>query len=404
MSAPYFAASELGEEQFERVRRRTILHHCKWDPQVGDVDVLGSFPLILSLERWAELSELAERLTQEALEAERELTFSPKLQRRLGIPRSILGALECAGDEGPTPAAARVMRFDFHWCAEGWRISEVNSDVPGGFSEASSFASLMASHYDATPPGLVAAAWADAIARAAGDGPVALLSAPGYMEDQQIMWYLRGLLLQRRKQSLLAAPAQICWRDGRAELEGSKRRVDLDSIVRFYQAEWLAHLPRRAGWRHFFAGGRTAVTNPGSAILLESKRFPLVWDELRTKLPTWRALLPETHDPRDVAWRNAEWVLKAAFGNTGDEVAIQPLQNAKSRRAVLRSVWLWPGHFVAQRRFQALSVPSPRGPIYACIGVYTVNGKTAGAYGRVSPEPFIDYRAQDVALLVEKRA
>ena len=404
MSAPYFAAPALATDDFENVRRRAVLGHCKWDPQVGDVSVLGAFPLIVSHARWRELSELAECLAREALEAEQELLFAPRHHRRLGVPRAIRRVLERADSEGPTPPAVRVMRFDFHWCTNGWRISEVNSDVPGGFSEASSFSALMANHYDAVPAGSVASAWLDAITRATQPGPIALLSAPGYMEDQQIMWYLAGLLRARGFDALLATPSQLRWGDGHAALERAGSRVRAAAVVRFYQAEWLARLPRRDDWRHFFCGGRTKVTNPGSAVLLESKRFPLTWDDLRTKLPTWRALLPETRDPRDVRYRDPEWVLKTAYGNTGDDIAIQPLQSEEQRRRYLRSVWFSPGDFVAQRRFDALPVSSPDGPVYPCIGVYTVNGKAAGAYARIAPRPLIDYRARDVALLVERAA
>ena len=61
---------------------------------------------------------------------------------------------------GATPAAARVMRFDFHWTPDGWRISEVNSDVPGGFSEASELPLLMTPHYPgAQAAGNPGAAW-----------------------------------------------------------------------------------------------------------------------------------------------------------------------------------------------------------------------------------------------------
>ena len=40
-----------------------------------------------------------------------------------------------------------------------------------------------------------------------------------------------------------------------------------------------------------------AAANPGCAILTESKRLPLVWDQLGIALPTWKRLLPETRDP-----------------------------------------------------------------------------------------------------------
>jgi hypothetical protein len=51
--------------------------------------------------------------------------------------------LKHAGHSVPTPAAARVLRFDFHWTDQGWKISEVNSDVPGGYCEASDLPRLM---------------------------------------------------------------------------------------------------------------------------------------------------------------------------------------------------------------------------------------------------------------------
>jgi hypothetical protein len=43
-----------------------------------------------------------------------------------------------------SPAACRIMRFDFHLTSEGWRVSEVNSDVPGGFAEAGASAAMVA--------------------------------------------------------------------------------------------------------------------------------------------------------------------------------------------------------------------------------------------------------------------
>jgi len=103
MSAPYVAASALAARDFEQVRRKMILDHYKWDPQVGDVSALASFPLVLSADGWNELSELAARLSAEALEAERELVFSPELHRRLAVPRSIRSVLSRAADAGRHP-------------------------------------------------------------------------------------------------------------------------------------------------------------------------------------------------------------------------------------------------------------------------------------------------------------
>jgi hypothetical protein len=42
--------------------------------------------------------------------------------------------------------------------------------------------------------------------------------------------------------------------------------------------------------------------------------------------------------------------------------------------------------------------------IFPCLGVYTVNGKAVGIYGRYSPRPLIDYAAVDVAVLISAGA
>ena len=315
-SAPLRAGRSLSSGVFEVVRRRTMLEGCKWDAQVGDVATLAEFPLLLERATWLELAGAAERLTAETLAAEDELLTRPELLARIGLPGRIRRALAATGPV--SRAAARTLRFDFHWTTEGWRLSEVNSDVPGGFAEASLFTRLMAAHVDDfVPAGSPIDAWADAIARAAGTRcSVALLSAAGFMEDQQILIYLARQLAARGCEAQLASPRQLEWRRGEAYLTSGSSLLPLGAIVRFYQGEWLAGF--RAGhWRPLFRGGRTPVANPGIAAISESKRFPLVWDSLRTPLPTWRALLPETREPREAPWRrDGTWLVKSALSNT----------------------------------------------------------------------------------------
>jgi hypothetical protein len=137
-------------------------------------------------------------------------------------------------------------------------------------------------------------------------------------------------------------------------------------------------------------------------VISESKRFPLVWEELSTPLPTWRALLPETRNPRSVPWsRDESWLLKSALCNTGDTVSIRELMPAGSWLRTRLAAQLRPGNWVAQKRFESVPVSTPIGPRHVCIGVYTVNGRAAGAYARFSSRPVIDFAAVDVALLLE---
>jgi glutathionylspermidine synthase len=394
---------ELSREQFEPIRRRMVLDHCKWDPQVGDVSTLARFALILPADTWRQLANLAEKLTAEALQAEAELLHRPELLAHLGLPRKVRQAL--AVDLPATPAAARVFRFDFHPTSEGWRISEANSDVPGGYTEASSFTYLMAEQFPGiSSAGSPANSWADRMAGTIGEtAQVALLFATGYMEDQQVISFLASLLRQRGCTTHLAHPRQIHWSDGVAYLSCDWYRGPLDAVVRFYQGEWMARLPAGNNWPCFFRGGRTFVSNPGSALIIESKRFPLIWHRLSAPLPTWKMLLPETGDPREVRWRrDPSWLLKTALCNTGDTVTIRGLTKQADWFWAAGLALLWPQQWVAQRRFEVLPLSTPAGLMYPCLGVYTINGKAEGIYGRISPRPVIDYSAIDMAVLIRQ--
>ena len=189
------------------------------------------------------------------------------------------------------------MRFDFHWTTIGWQISEVNSDVPGGFTEAASFSGAMAAHFPETAvTGNPATAWIQALAEAAGGaGAIALIAAPGYMEDQQVAAYLGRRLQGLGISAPVVEPRLIHWDGGRATINAPWFRGELNGIVRFYQGEWLSNLPRRVGWTHFFGRkSRIPVTNPGRAILSESKRLPLVWKALGLGMTAWQTLLPDS--------------------------------------------------------------------------------------------------------------
>lgn len=184
----------LDAERFAALRNRMMLDGFKWDPQVGDVGTLAAFAVVLPVAIWYQLSELAERLTAEMLRAEEELLHRPELLNRLGLPRELHRIL-AKEKSPPTPSAARVVRFDFHPTPEGWQISEANSDVPGGYTEASNFTRLMAEHFPGLGPPRGDPA-SQLVRALAGYGrEVALLSATGYMEDQQIVSYLAALLL-----------------------------------------------------------------------------------------------------------------------------------------------------------------------------------------------------------------
>jgi glutathionylspermidine synthase len=403
---PVRCGDALDSAHFATVRRRAIFECCKWDPQVGDVSVLCPFPLLIEPETWRELAGLAEHLAAETLAAEAEIAARPKLHRRLGLPRAVRRAMKRIAAEGASRGIARVMRFDFHWTSEGWRVTEVNSDVPGGFIESCGFTQLMAEHVPgAAPAGDPAAALAEALRQELGDrAMVAQVHATAYTDDRQVMLFLSARLEAAGLRTCLISPEQLSWTDGRASIRTEWCEEPAAAVVRFFPGEWLINLPRRCGWRRFFSGARTPLCNTATALLTQSKRFPLVWDELDVKLPTWRRLMPETRDPRAMNLADEGWVLKPALGRVGEAIAMPGVTPAKQRRRIMRWARWWPGHWAAQRRFEATALSGPDGPVYPCLGVWVIDGRAAGIYGRLAASPLIDHEAREVAVLVTECA
>ena len=214
------------------------------------------------------------------------------------------------------------------------------------------------------------------------------------------MVYLQDALRQVKLTSCLASPAQLHWTQGTPRMNTDWRQGNVDFILRFFPAEWLPRL--RSGWTDYFTSGRCPACNPTSALLVQSKRFPLVWDELRTAVPTWRSLLPETRDPYNMHGldrASSAWLIKPAWGRIGEDIAMQGVSLAKDWRRLSRKTWFDPRRWVFQRRFATVPVHAAGQDWYPCIGVYTVNQKVVGAYGRVATQPIITSKAKDVAVL-----
>jgi len=291
--ASWQCTEPLPPERHRMVIREMNLHGFKWDTQVGDVSCLAPFALVLPRREWNTLAALAEALSAELSVLESRIEGRPDLWRRLGLPRTLLN--ELGRGEPWTPTAVRVVRYDFHPTGHGYRISEVNSDVPGGFTESSTFTALMA----VDNPGFAVAGdplrdVSAALARSCDTaGVVALLAAPGYLEDLQVVHAVAARLRSHAVRSVVCRPEQIVWDQGRALVRSDGRPVPIGAIYRFYQGEWLVRAPTPA-WRLLLRGGKTSVCNPAVSLLTESKRLPLLWQELDVPMPSWSSLLPET--------------------------------------------------------------------------------------------------------------
>jgi glutathionylspermidine synthase len=401
-TTPWLPVEPLPAAVARSIRRRAIFECCKWDPQVGDVSTIADVPIVLAAADWQELVQTATLLAAEVTAAERELRHRPDLHELLGLPRTIRRVLRSASEQELAPGA-RFIRFDFHHTDTGWRISEANTDVPGGLNEASGLPRIIAPHVPGTrAAGDVAEYYTAGVLSTLPERPhVALAHATAYADDRQVMTYLAQRFEARGARVSFVSPAHLRWREGRAALETAWESGPLDAVVRFYPAEWMDNLPDGCGWTSFFGRTSTPVSNPGTALLTQSKRFPLAWDHLHTPMPTWRARLPETRDPRDVRWQgHDEWVLKPALGRVGEDVGIGGVTSPAEWTRIARDVRRHPSHWVAQRRFAATPLRIGETDHYPGVGVYTVNGCVAGAYGRIAERPLIDARARDAAVLI----
>ncbi len=384
----------------EEYRRRVIFQCFKWDPQCDDVSTISDQACLISPTTAAYLSEQAESLSSELLQLERVLSLRPDLFAALGVGSRLRSAL--AGADGIVDNSVRVMRFDFHPTSGGWALSEVNSDVPGGFAEAGPLPQLAAIYVmGAKPSGDPAATLATAVERRLGkSGRVAFVHATSYSDDRQVMQYLADRFSHQGFDCALVAPDHIRWREGRAFSIAEAQSGKMDAIVRYFPADWLPGLSPPANWRGFFQS-RTLMCNPPQALLSQSKRLPLVWDQLGVSVPTWAALLPETRDPREAPWRtDSNWVLKPTFGRVGDGVAWMGAIGDKQWLQMTRDATSSPRQWIAQRRFESRPLSTLSGPRHLCVGVFTIDGRACGFYGRLSTGSIIEKHAQDVPVLV----
>jgi glutathionylspermidine synthase len=387
------AGAPLDAAAHRELTRRAVFECCKWTLAAGDRPALARFPLIISPATWSALATLAETLAQESDQAEQELLTRPELWARLGFSERTATWLRAAR----WSAAPRYTRFDFHPTADGLRITESNCDVAGGLLESSGLGALWASLLGRPPPDDPAGAFVEAFARRYGEGArVGLTHLESDTDDHQVARYLARRFKARGLVPMLHHPRRL--RPGLAVATGSGTEK-LDALYRFLPGDWLERdAPEDVG-AELFASDK--VTNPLSALLPQSKRFPLVWPALSSPLETWRRLLPEVRSPDEATGAPEEWVLKPALGNGGSHLALPGVTPAAHVAATWRAASKRPQHWVAQRRFDHQPMPTPDGPRFACLGVFVVDGRRAGAYARLNQTPVIDDTAQDAVVLQE---
>ena len=395
----------IPQEKYDEYRLKVMFDCYKWDPQFMDNNTVAKYALVLTKEEHKELVRLTEQLDEETRAAEEFLNHNPEIARPLALPKNV--KKEISNMKNYDPARhVRLMRYDFHPVqGNKWAISEVNSDVPGGFAEASLMpAAVMealggGSYFYRNFGENIVKALCKKIPKG---GRIMMVHCTSYSDDRQVMQYLGDRLAQEGYTVLQGAADHVNFKDHKAISVLDGNEGELQGIVRFTPLEWLTDIkPKR--WAGYFDTETTSCNHP-VAIFAQTKRFPLIWDALEKRglsLATWRELLPETVEVKDAKGKEG-FIYKPACGRVGEQISIKEACKGDEYKNILKAVKRSPKEFLAQKRFYSAPLIGEGGEEYhVCLGSYSVDGKQAGYYARISKEQRIDSYAADIPVLVE---
>lgn len=390
---------------YENYRIDAMFDCYKWDPQFLDSNTISKHALVLTKQEARSLAHLTELLDQETRDAELFLNTHLSLAKKLRLPKKLLPELKRMKNYDPK-RHIRLTRYDFHPTKEGeWAISEVNSDVPGGFAEASLLPKLALQYLKSNK--VESIDFGSHLVKALSKkikkkGTVFFVHCTSYSDDRQVMQYLGDQMEQRGYHALYGAIDHLRFQNQEAIsiLDGHQGKVD--GIVRFTPLEWVKDIKPKT-WSGYF-DTKTPSCNHPIAIFAQTKRFPFVWDQLESyglSFSTWRKLLPNTIEVTKKV--PPGYLYKPAWGRVGEKISIQEACEEGEYQKILKEVKRHPKRYILQKQFSSQLLESPEGEwFHVCIGSYAVDGKHAGFYARMSRKLRIDSDAEDIPVLIER--
>lgn len=386
--------------------------YLMWSAFVGGERRALEAPLTLPAGEWDELAHLTERFAA-LIERTIDLCLADAtLLNWFGFSRPLRQMIEA---DAPWREPVALARTDFFRTPGGWRVSEFNTDVPGGVHEAQALNDLVARDARGFT---VVERLTDIVCRDSARPMVGIIYASGYGDDLEQCQYLRQWWNRRGVRALLGNPENLVFNGRRLLLFDHA----LDVVYRFFPAEWLEEIDRLAAILD--ARGACRMINGFSQLVAQTKKVMAFWYEhLERFSPDERALV-ESHVPRTSLFRagrldeilrdRERLVVKRGFGRVGEQVLIGAMCTDEEWREELEWPLSEPGEWIVQERFDvmpqpfdsrvltqggALDSPAQGGEaLYACYGAYAVGGCFSGLYTRAAKEPFITYDAYTVAV------
>lgn len=409
----------IPKDKYNEYRLDLMFDCYKWDPQFCDNNTVAKYALVLSNKEHEELKLFTEKLIKETVEAENFLNKNLSCAKKLEFPKKIRKEIKNMKNYD-SKKHVRLMRFDFHPTVDGtWAVTEVNSDVPGGFAEATlmnkkALETLNDENYFIISFGDILI---DAIrSKVRENGKIMLVHCTSYSDDRQVMQFLGDRLNQIGYEAIYAAADQVGFEKNKAISLLNNRKSDVgaisllnnpknkvDAIIRFSPLEWVTEMVT-TDWHGYFSTETLSCNHP-IAIFAQTKRFPFVWDLLESKgidLSTWKKLLPETLNVKDKRV-NDEYIFKPVYGRVGEKISIKEACKGDEYKKILKDVKKHPKRYLAQKNFHSKPIVAEDGEsFHVCVGSYGVENKHAGYYARISKTPRIDSYAADIPVLIEQ--
>lgn len=397
---------KIPEDKYYNYRLQAMFDCYKWDPQFCDNNTLAKYVLVLTKEENDEVIKLTKKLDKETRLAEEYLNKHTNIAKKLALPKKIIEKIPNMRNYDNTKNI-RLMRYDFHPdINHNWVVTEVNSDVPGGFAESSLLPDLARKTINI--PGLEYTSFGEKMVKSINNklnktGTIMMVHCTCFSDDRQVMQYMGDRLKKEGYKIIYGAADHINFKgkDAYCILDNNQAKIDL--IFRFTPLEWLIQMkPRR--WDGYF-NSETISCNHPVAIYAQSKRFPFVWNDLEKaniNMETWKNLLPETLEVKDLGKRQG-FIYKPVYGRVGEKISIKEACKGDEYKKIIEDVAKHPKQYLAQKKFKSLPLKGEDGKEYhICLGSYTIEGEHAGYYARISEYPRIDSYAADIPVLIEK--
>lgn len=399
----------IPKEKYNDYRLELMFNAYKWDPQFLDNNTIAKYALVITEEENKKLVELTEKLEKETKASEEFLNKHFELAKPLALPKKIYKELKNMKNYD-AKKHIRLTRYDFHLTKENkWVISEVNSDVPGGFAEASIMPQIALDMLeDLKKQNYYFKNFGETLVKEISkkispNGTIMLVHCTSYSDDRQVMQFLGDKLKENGFKVIYGAADHLRFKEKEAYSILSGNEGKIDGIIRFTPLEWLIDIKPKH-WQGYFDTETPSCNHP-IAIFAQTKRFPLVWDKLEENgisLKTWRELLPETLEVSDAKAKEG-YIYKPACGRVGEKISIKEACQDDEYEKIIADVKKHPKKYLAQKKFLSKAIEGEAGEKYhICLGSYCINGKASGYYARISGLPRIDSNAADIPVLIEK--